>query len=45
MVANLARAAFLLFLAVMVVSWAVQASQSEPAESIPVEQLSGTIYC
>ena len=41
---NLARAAFLLFLAVMVVSWAVQASKSAPAE-IPVEQLTGTIYC
>jgi len=37
MLANLARAAFLLFLAVMVVSWAAQVSNSEPVAA-PVEQ-------
>lgn len=44
MVANLARAAFLLFMAVMLVSWVAQASKSSPAE-VPVEQWTGTIYC
>ncbi len=44
MLANLIRAAFLLFLAVMVVSWAAQVSKSEPAKPA-VEHAVLTIYC
>ncbi len=44
MLANLIRAAFLLFLAVMVVSWAVQAGKSAPVTP-PVERAVVTIYC
>ena len=44
MLANLIRAAFLLFLAVMVVSWAAQVGKSAPVTP-PVEHAVVTIYC
>jgi len=46
MLAKLARVGFLLFMAVMVLSWAVTASRSKPAlVDVPEDQFIGTLDC
>jgi len=47
MLAKLARVGFLLFLAVMVLSWAVTASRSKPVSEPPPQddQFIGTLDC
>ena len=43
MLAKMARAAFLVVLAVMVVSWAISASKSKPADPQD-DQITGSIF-
>jgi hypothetical protein len=46
MLAKLARVGFLLFMTVMVLSWAVTASRSRPAPvDLPDDQFIGTLDC
>ncbi len=43
--ANLARAAFLLGLTLMIVSWAMSASKSTPAPIVSPDRIIGTLDC
>ena len=42
---NVARAAYLLGVALMIVSWAMSASKSTPAPAVAPDQIIGTMDC